>query len=178
MNFRHRFLLPLAALAVLQTFGMAQQPPLPGLPQPPLAPSADLAATLLPVNYRITLSSREGEKQVGELSNLTCSPRVHISGNIDTVENLVPENRIPVGCVLSGSLQEEDGIITFTYDIGMQIPVPSQRLGSGPNTVATAIQYKDVRCSGALRMKPGKTYEVFQTGGRMLLISISPEKEP
>ncbi len=177
MNLRHRFILPLAALAALQTLGMAQQPLLP----PPPSAATLLPApsvTLLPVNYRVTLGYRDGEKPVGELSNLTCSPSVHVSGAIDVSENLVPENRIPISCVVRGNIKDEEGIITFTYEIGMQIPVPTQRLTNGSASFATTIQYKDVRCSGTLRMKPGKTYEVFQTGGRTLSICITPENDP
>ncbi len=165
MNLRRFFVLPLAAAAAFQSLAMAQQP-------------ADPASALLPVNYRVTLIHRDGEKTLGELSTLTCSPNVMVDGTLDASGILVAGSRIPIIGFVRGTMRDENGVIVFAYTVGMQMPVPTQVVSTPAAGATTAtIQYKDVRCTGTLHMKPGKSYEVFQTGGRTFSLCVTPESD-
>jgi len=166
MLLRLRSILSVAILVAVHSLAMAQQPP---------TLTSDPASALLPVNYRITLVNQDGHKPVGELSSLTCSPKVSVDGVIETKDDVVPENKIPITCVVRGNFQDENGIIIFAYEITARLPVPSQVLTNDRGRVVTSLTYRDVRCSGTLRMKAGKTYPVFQTGGRTFSLSITPE---
>ena len=157
--------LSISSLALAQNQGRASA----GLP-----PGMSLAqpSELLPENYRLTFSGQSGEKRLGELSTLTCSPQITITGT------LVPEE-IPVIFTVSGTLAEKDGVVTFVYSIGFRIPIPAQtsQAGKDGERTVTNIVYQDQQCSGALRMKPGRSYELLKAGGTTYVVTIAAEPD-
>jgi hypothetical protein len=121
---------------------------------------------MLKSNYRITFSGVSGDKPLGELSALTCAPRIELSGPLSASER-------PANFTVSGTLSEKEGEMIFLYQIGFSVPssVPPGVPGAGN------IQYQQHSSSGTLRMKPGKSYEVLKCGGNVYTISISPESD-
>lgn len=134
------------------------------------------AAKPLSTNYRITFSGKSGEKAIGELSSLTCSPVVYISGPLDA-------STTPTSFDVKGSVSErEGGLLFFEYQIGFQVPVTmsthtTQPKGEGSGSSTSTIQYQNHTCSGSILMKPGKAYEILKAGGCSHSVMITPEPE-
>jgi hypothetical protein len=165
----------LALACVASSFPLfAQQsiPPAPrllpvaqGVPSYPRPPTASLAS-----NYRITFSGKAADKALGELSILTCAPTLQLSGALDSSET-------PLNFSVSGSLEEKEGLMLFSYSIEITVPVTTVSQ-SGPNGMKTStIQYQRQSSSGALLMKPGDQYVVLKSGGTSYSVVIAPEKD-
>ena len=151
-----------------------QSPPLPVPPRRILGPNSASAEEVAPLkaNYRVSLTGKSGDKSFGELSALTCSQRIDLSGPLS-------QEDYPATFTVSGVLQEAEGEVTFNYSIGFSI---AQKVGVGestPNQQARPVnvQWSQHRASGTLRMKPGKPYDVLKCGGNVYTISISPEPD-
>lgn len=181
------FFLPVARVAVVvwicAASSLAHSQGL--LPAPGVARRANLppapnvnAEVLKPLstNFRITFSGKSGEKAIGELSCLTNSPTVFISGPLD-------DSATPTSFEVRGSLSERDGgLISLEYQISFQVPVTSSTVTSqakseGPSTSTRTVQYQNHSCSGSLLMKPGKAYEILKAGGCSHAVTITPEPE-
>jgi hypothetical protein len=136
---------------------------------PPGQNQAGQQSALLSSNHRITFSGKSGEKSLGELSALTCSPRVDIAGPLIDSEN-------PATFGVSGTLSEKDGSIVFQHQITFSVPttVATQVVQPGVRPVSNT-SYQQHSTSGTLLMKPGKVYEVLKSGGNVCTISIAPE---
>lgn len=129
--------------------------------------------TSLSSNYRITFSGISGDKSLGELSTLTCSPDVSVSGPLNATDT-------PTTFTVSGGLQEKDGELLFSYNIGFSLPVSTSTFSPPPNQAAprvTSIQYQQHSSTGMLKMKPGKAYEVLKSAGIVYTITIAPEAD-
>lgn len=192
------FALPLsiAVLSLSSLLASGQQPPVPvGQPQVvpprqptrvPAVPSAPFARSLsdpfaeteqkpetLSSNYRFTFSGKSDEKSLGELSALTCSRKINLSGPLNSSET-------PTMFTVSGTLEEKDGLLIFSYSIGYRAPLIISRSGQPgqPNPPGyTSIQYQDHSSQGTLRIKPGKAYELLRSGGCVYSITVTPETE-
>jgi hypothetical protein len=125
----------------------------------------------LSTNYRITLSVKSGDKVTGDLSTLTCSRSIQVSGPIG-------DSEIPTIFKITGILDENEGKLTFTYDIDFTVPIVNQvQTGPQPANTLRNYQYQSNSASGTLRMKPGKAYEVLKAGGNTYSVTISPEED-
>lgn len=142
----------------------------------PNANTSTKAAKPLSSNYRITFAGKCGEQPIGELSSLTCSPVVYISGPLDA-------STTPTSFDVKGSVSErEGGLIFFEYQIGFQVPVTMSThtttpKGDGPGTSTSTVQYQNHTCSGSILMKPSKAYEILKAGGCTHAVMITPEGE-
>lgn len=180
--------LMLAMVLAVSAVGMAQNGP--GvLPKPRLVPVGSQAGmpggpvkqegiASLSSNFRLTLSGKAGDKSLGELSALTSSPTIQISGPMDGSE-------LSATYSISGLLEEKEGKILFAYTISFSVPVVTESQSLRPSAkgeaaaVATTrnIQYQQHSANGTLRMVPGKTYEVLKAGGATYTIVVAPEDE-
>lgn len=134
--------------------------------------NASNAAKPLSSNYRIVFTGKSGDKALGELSLLTASPVVAISGPLDA-------SPMPTSFEVSGTIEErEGGLIVFEYRIGFQVPVTTTiatNQSNVPGTSYSSVQYYNHTCSGSLVMKPGKAYDVLKAGGNTHSVMITPE---
>lgn len=134
----------------------------PGLDSPPTSPET------LSTNYQVTFSASSEGKPLGELSMLTCSTEVSVSGPLNS-------GMTPTSFTLTGSLTEKDGELLLRYGIGFSFPVTTSTLSSKPDaqqTVST-IQYQQHSSQGMLRMKAGTPYEVLKAAGVVYTITIT-----
>lgn len=182
------FALPLsiAVLSLSSLLASGQQPPVPVGPQPrvptvvPSPPGrnrsdpfaeAEQEPETLSSNYRFTFSGKSDEKPLGELSALTCSRKISLSGPLNSSET-------PTMFTVSGTLEEKDGLLIFSYSIGYRVPLiisrPSQ---PGQPQGYSSIQYQDHSSQGTLKIKPGKAYELLRSGGCVYSITVTPEAE-
>lgn len=153
--------------AVQQVPGNARRVP---VPSPLGGGSHAEMAKPLSANYRITFSGKSGEKVIGELSCLTSSPTVGISGPLD-------DSATPTSFNVQGTISErEGGLIFFEYQIGFEVALTSGAPNAAPGA-ARPIQYQRHSCSGSLVMKPGKAYEILKAGGCAYSVMITPEVE-
>ena len=127
---------------------------------------------MLPQNYRVSITGKEGDKTLGSLTSLTCANAIVLDGTLDSAD-------APMLINLSGNFDDQDGSITFSYSIGFNVPVKTASLlpGNGGNAPLTTINYKTQTCQGALRMRAGKSYEVLKAGGITYSVSIAPEPD-
>ncbi len=123
-------------------------------------------------NYRLSFTGKAGEKALGELSALTCSPRVSVAGPLDASE-------IPTSFEVTGTIAErEGGLIYFDYQILFSVPVPQQTHAAKENgPVTTNYSYQRHSCTGSLLMKPGKAYDILKAGGATHSVTITPEAD-
>jgi len=145
----------------------------PGRPDKTPQPAGTLSA-----NYRITFSGKSNDKPLGELSSLTCSNTIRLSGPLSSSDE-------PTTFSVSGTLEEKDGLIVFNYAIEFRVPVVSTPQGPQPNQPVPpggyrSVQYMDHSSTGMLKMKPGKAYDLLKAGGNTYSITVAPEldKEP
>jgi hypothetical protein len=127
---------------------------------------------LLSVNYRITFSGTSGDKSLGELTTLTCSPRVQVSGPLNSTD-------LPTSFNVDGTLTEKDGMLIFAYAIGFTVPV--QNAAIPPNSgvpqpgSSMNVAYNNHTTTGTLRMVVGEKYEILKCGGNTYTIAIADE---
>ena len=148
-------------------------------PRPMAVPTPGAGRDLTPkqseplsTNYRITFSGKSDEKNLGELSSLTCSTNIYISGPLSSSDS-------PTTFSVSGALEEKEGLIIFNYSIDFRVPVvstPKPVSGMPPGQNLT-IQYQDHSSRGTLKMKPGKSYDLLKSGGNIYSIVVVPEIE-
>jgi hypothetical protein len=120
-------------------------------------------------NYRVALKATTADKEVGELSILSCSPSVSIKGPLSTSE-------MPTTLDFSGTLEErEGGTLLLSYTLGFQAPKPIST-GGPPGTVHN-IAYENQGATGSLILKVGTAYEVLRMAGVTYTITISQEVE-
>jgi hypothetical protein len=157
--------------AELSSLAQATGVPRPNLPgRPGLgSPSAPDSPETLSSNYQVTFSATAEGKAIGELSMLTCSPQVSVSGPLNS-------GMTPTTFTVNGTLTEKDGELLFSYGIGFSFPVTSSTISpktDGQQVVST-IQYQQHNSQGMLRIKPGTAYEVLKAAGAVYTITISP----
>jgi hypothetical protein len=152
------------------------QPPVRARVQPPggaLQPDSDpQPSESLSANYRITFSGKSDEKSLGELSSLTCSRNIMIEGPLNSSDT-------PTTFSVSGTLEEDEGLIIFNYAISFRCPVITNPPPGQPPVpgMSRTIQYQDHTSRGILKMKPGKPYDLLRAGGNVYSIVVAPEIE-
>ena len=148
----------------------------------PLRAQPVVVAQILGANYRITFSGASGDKSLGELSALTCAPKIEIHGALN-----------PAGTStilhVTGTLEEKEGCILFSYAIGFRVPQvaadkapsPSQPQPPKPAIAGPAapgdVQYQELTATANLLMKPGKTYQLLKAGGNVFTVVVKPEPD-
>ncbi|MBN8456241.1 MAG: hypothetical protein J0M04_00150 [Verrucomicrobia bacterium] len=175
------FALPLAVvlLSASGLLALGQQPAQPGQPtpgrRPPAAPFAETQQKpeTLSTNYRIIFSGRSGEDAIGELSALTCSKSILISGPLNSSDT-------PTTFNISGTLEEMDGLLILNYSVSYTVAVvtstgPTPPGQPTPPAGYRAVQYREHSSKGTLKMKPGQTYDFLVTGGNTYSIVVRPE---
>ena len=132
-------------------------------------PSVPAAAEVLGVNYQISFSATSEGKSVGELSMLTCSPDISVSGPLNS-------GATPTSFTVRGSLSEKDDELLFRYGINFSVPITTSALTSKQDgqAIVSNIQYQEHNSQGMLRMKAGTPYEVLKAGGAIYTITITP----
>lgn len=118
----------------------------PGKPEP--------APDLL-TNFQITLSSKSGDKH-SEVTLVTCAPQVALSSSLEEAQG-------PRPFTLLGTLREEGDLLQFDYKIQL-------------TKASASLPAKESSYAGALRMKPGKPYEVIKGGDITYTLTITPER--
>lgn len=164
----------LLAVAVVLSGTLSSPAQAPGLPRPNLpsgpaasVPSAPATPETLSTNYLITFSATAEGKALGELSMLTCSPEISVSGPLNS-------GIAPTSFTVTGSLTEKDGELLFRYGIGFNFPVTTSTASSKPDgAVLSNIQYQQHSSQGMLRMKAGTPYEVLKVAGAVYTITIT-----
>ncbi|GEP42221.1 hypothetical protein BGE01nite_15120 [Brevifollis gellanilyticus] len=133
-------------------------------------------------NYLITFSTTTNGKPVGELTMLTCSPQVSVSGPLDSGPS-------PTSFGVAGELAEDEGLLLFTYNIDFSYPVvtavatgavaPPQAVPAPgfAQPMSASVQYQQHRSQGMLRMKIGTPYEVLKAAGVTYTVVISAPVE-
>ena len=133
----------------------------------------------LSTNYRITFSGKSGEGAIGELSALTCSKKISISGPLNSSDT-------PTTFTITGTLEEKDGLLILNYSLGYRVaifsgdqspqpgqpPIPGQPPQPGRYR---SVQYMDHSTQGTLKMKPGQSYDLLKAGGNTYSIIVAPE---
>lgn len=132
---------------------------------------------LLERNYRLTFSGKLGEEGLGELSALTCARQVELNGPLDDGEWAAQFG-------INGMLEEKEGTLLFTYQISFTAPtkVVKPAVVPMPGNAAPVpgsgnVRFQQHSSSGALRMLPGRTYEVLKVGGAVYTVSIRAEED-
>ena len=175
---RFGLLLPFLTTIAL---GQGAAPPQPGFNRIPVRPgivspggqsnqqSSD--SSLLSSNFRLTFSGASGEKNLGQLSVLTSSQSVQVSGPLNAEDPNTVFN-------ISGTLSEKEGSLVFTYSIGFNVRIQPSVAAAGERPGNLPESYANHSASGSLRIKPGEVYEVLKSGGNAYTVSISPETKP
>jgi hypothetical protein len=129
-------------------------------------------AETLNTNYRVKFSGKSEDKPLGELSTLTCSKDILISGPLSSSDT-------PTTFSVTGRLEEKDGLILFSYSIGFRVPVITTSQPNQPPQPAgyRSVQYQDHSSRGTLKMRPGKAYDLLISGGNTYSIVVAPEIE-
>ena len=123
---------------------------------------------MLSTNYQVTFAATSEGKPLGELSMLTCSSEVSVSGPLNS-------GMTPTSFTVTGSLNEKDGELLFRYGIGFNYPVTTSTISSKPDgAVSSNVQYQQHSSQGMLRMKAGTPYEVLKAAGVIYTITITP----
>lgn len=174
---RFGLLLPFLTTIAL---GQGAAPPQPGFNRIPVRPGIALPggqsnqqssdSSLLSSNFRLTFSGASGEKNLGQLSVLTSSPRVQVSGPLSAED---PNTVFSI----EGTLSEKEGALIFTYSIRFTVRAQPPAAGEG-KPMPQPSYFVDHTASGTLLMKPGEVYEVLKSGGNAYTVSISPETKP
>ena len=127
---------------------------------------------VLSTNYRVTFSGKSDDKSLGELSSLTCSENILISGPLNSSDT-------PTTFTVSGTLEEKDGLIIFNYSIEFNVPVAirTQPDQPPPPGGSRSIQYQRHSSKGTLKMKAGKPYDLLRSGGNIYSIKVEPEMD-
>ncbi|MBB5033334.1 hypothetical protein [Prosthecobacter vanneervenii] len=151
-----------------------------------LAPAS--TTPTLSTNYRLTLTAKSGDKSLGAVSQLTCSTGLEVSGFLDKPQ----EDSMPATTLsLHGKMAEqEDGTLLVTYHFGLSVPVVSSTTTSAPAKSkdaagdkaepapqTTVFSFRDHSSSGALRVRPGRSYELMTMAGVAYTLTISAEPQ-
>jgi hypothetical protein len=156
-----RFFLALLCLSSLSAEELQPRRQLLNTSQPrspaPVAQSTE--AALLSSNFRVTLSATQGGKALGEISSLTCSPRLGFEGALSA-------EAFPQTCNLAGMMKEDQGKLLVDYILSATVPVQE------PNK---SVSYAQHTSNGTLRMEPKVAYEVLRMGGVIYSLTIAPE---
>jgi len=149
----------------------AQSRPLPPIPAAGHQPVKDAQAALSG-NFRFTLSGTKGETTLGELSVLSCSPRLSVSGPLDASD-------FPTQFTVDGTITEQGELLRFDFAIGFQVAMVSSQMTTAtpPVAVSKNIQWHQHQCEGSLLMKPGKSYEVLKAAGVTYSLVLVPEED-
>ncbi len=168
------FVLPLSIvlLAVSSLLVTGQNQPRNRVSAPGLQVPSTQQAETLSTNYRVTFSGKSEEKPLGTLSTLTCSTEILLSGPLNSSDT-------PTNFSVTGTLEEKDGMILFSYSIGFRVPViTTSQPNQPPQPVGyRSVEYQDHSSRGTLKMKPGKIYDVLVSGGNTYSIVVAPEIE-
>jgi hypothetical protein len=127
-------------------------------------PNAQNETEILSANYQVTFSGRSDDKSIGELTLLTCSRQISVSG---------PLASSPASTVftVTGTLSEKEDDLILSYGINYSHPIT---LAPSPNQPQLAnTQYQQHNSQGVLRMKVGEAYEVMKAAGVTYTITIS-----
>jgi hypothetical protein len=151
-----------------------EDPPQPRV-TPPSGNSTHQPSESLSTNYRIKFSGKSGETSLGELTSLTCSKSVYLSGPLSASDT-------PATFTVSGTLDEKDGLIIFNYAIDFRAAVVRTPQTSPPGMplppdLPRSITYESHSSKGTLKMKPEKTYDLLRTGGNVYSVVVAPEAE-
>lgn len=156
-----RLLLGLATLSLALDLS-ADTPLPPSIVRPRSAPGLqqETPRPELRKNYKLSLVVTSGDKPVGELTLLTCSPAIHVESPI------TPESATFVA--LEGTLTEkEDGVLFLDYTFQN---VPN---GGGPQA-PSRYPVRQQSMGGSLKMKPGDEYEFLKAAGLTYSLRITP----
>lgn len=141
-----------------------------------LAPAS--TTPTLSTNYRLTLTAKSGDKSLGAVSQLTCSTTLEVSGFLDKPQ----EDSMPATTLsLYGKMAEqEDGTLLVTYHFGLSVPSVSRTTTSAegksePAPHTTVFSFRDHSSSGALRVRPGRSYELMTMAGVAYTLTISTD---
>ena len=147
----------------------------PPRPRPPASgqrvPTTQQVETLN-TNYRVTFSGKSEDKPLGELSTLTCSKDIFISGPLSSSDT-------PTTFSVTGTLEEKDGLMLFSYSINFRVPVITSSQSNKPPQPSgySSVQYQEHSSRGTLKMKMGKVYDLLISGGNTYSIVVAPEIE-
>lgn len=134
-------------------------------------------ATTLGSNYRLNFAAISDEKPIGDISMLTCSSNLEVSGYLSKpTEETFPATSISV----RGTLTEaEGGALVFGYAIALQVPYASstQRAAPDVKAVMTTVSFANHTSSGTLLVKPGRSYNILKVGGVIYSVTITPESD-
>lgn len=144
----------------------------------------------LSTNYRLKLAAKSGDKALGEISLLTCAPAIDASGFLDKpADETLPATTL----TLRGKIAEQEGgTLLVSYTFGLSTPLVSQTVlpplkRAEPDAkaadakpeprgnVSSSISYREHYANGALRMQPGKTYELMSMAGVVYSLTLSPD---
>lgn len=164
------------------------------------------ATPALSTNYRLKLAAKSGDKALGEISLLTCAPAIDASGFLDKpADEALPATTLTLRGKIEE--QEGGALLmTYTFGVSTpevsrtmpfagaaaKRPEPEAKTGEskagdaraaaearpeprGPFT--SVISYRDHFSTGALRMKPGSTYELLTMAGVVYSLTLSPEPQ-
>lgn len=168
----------LAAAFLLMAASLHAQAPRTGVavPRQSLAPAS--TTPTLSTNYRLTLTAKSGDKPLGAVSQLTCSTTLEVSGFLDKPQ----EDSMPATTLsLHGKMAEqEDGTLLVTYHFGLSVPSVSRTTTSAegkadPAPQTTVFSFRDHSSSGALRVRPGRSYELMTMAGVAYTLTISTD---
>ncbi|WP_395738862.1 hypothetical protein [Prosthecobacter sp.] len=170
--------------------------------EPPAA--APVSAATLSTNYRLTLAAKSGEKALGQISLLTCARTIDASGMLDKpADEALPAAMLSLRGTLTeeegGAL-----LLNYTFGLSTPVVSKTMTSAMGasakraepdakaaadananenasakpepPRAASTSlISYRDSASSGALRMKPGSTYELVTMAGVVYSLTLVPE---
>lgn len=139
-------------------------------PQPSRPASTPQQTETFNTNYRVTFSGKSGDESLGELSTLTCAPNISISGPLKS-------SNTPILFTVPGILEERNGLLIFTYSIDYSSAILTTQGSRLCQPQMSNIQYQDHSSKRALKMKPGKTYELLKSGGNIYSIVVAPEND-
>jgi hypothetical protein len=156
-----------------EVFSQNQPNVAPGIGRPILVNNDPQAAThqpLLSSNYLVTLAATSEGKSMGELSLLTCSTELKVSGPLSA-------EVAPITLYLTGSLTEMDGELHLQYELDMTIPVKGVSPATKEGKQNSSLEYNGQQAGGRLRMKAGRPYEVLKQAGITYIMTVSEARE-
>ena len=123
-------------------------------------------------NFVLTVTVKEAERQLGEVSVLTSSSTVKTEVNLDT-------SSTPQTLSFAGMLQElEGGLFIWDYELGFRIPITTgTAVAAGSQLRTTTVEYQSFTSQGRVLMTIGRSYELLKAGGRVYSVSILPAAE-
>ena len=123
-------------------------------------------------NFVITVTVKEAERQLGEVSVMTSSSTVKTEVNLDT-------SSTPQTLSFSGTLQEmEGGVFNWDYELRFRMPVTSSSVvAAGSQLRTTTVDYQSFSSQGRVQIKIGRSYDLLKAGGRVYSVSILPSTE-